>query len=375
MFLLLEKYGYRGQEEARRAICLLAYRHVRRIKQIYLERIDRSQLPAKSNYLMMGPTGCGKTFLVELLFRRILRLPSVIVDVTGFSETGYVGRDPITILTSLIATAGGDVQRASIGAICLDEFDKLASGANTARFDGQGTTKDVSGYGVQKELLKLLTPNLLDVPLDYNATYTSRFVRVDTADITFAACGAFSGFKGLTRELHHEPSIGFREPKSLSDDEIAYSLQEAEINDVQSFLSYGFIPELIARFTRVVGLQPLKEETLRQILVDNVLNRFVNEFRREGLILKIEDEVMDRVVKGALERRTGARGLEAQITRLLERAAFESFGREVGEVRLRVRDGEVTVERDVLGEQEEPGGEDAPEEGPIDQEFGGSNFA
>ena len=152
----LEDHGYRGQEQARRALCLMAYRHVRRVKRIYLEGADRNELPRKTNYLLAGPTGSGKTFLVETLFGKLLRLPTTMVDITTFSETGYVGQDPISILTRLLHTAEGNPLLASIGVVCLDEFDKIASGQNNAIFAGAGTTKDVTGMGVQRELLKML---------------------------------------------------------------------------------------------------------------------------------------------------------------------------------------------------------------------------
>jgi len=341
MFERLEALGYRSQEEARRAVCLHAYRHLRRIKQIYVGRVERFQLPPKTNVLMMGPTGCGKTFMVELLFREVLKLPTVIIDITGFTETGYVGRDVITILTSLIKAAGDDAARASVGVVCIDEFDKLASTQNVARFEGQGTTKDVAGYGVQKELLKLLSSTVVEVPLEYNNTYYSSHVRMMTDDVMFVACGAFSGFKGLVSQ--DRPRIGYGEPSGAKVEEIAYELDSSEIGDITNFQNYGFLPELIARFTRVVALGPLMGDTLKSILLDNTLPRYIQEFRGEGLVLKVEPEVVERIVTRAVERRVGARGLEMELGKLLERAAFESFGRGVGEVRVFLKDGKLDV--------------------------------
>jgi ATP-dependent Clp protease ATP-binding subunit ClpX len=343
MFHKLSALGYKAQDEARRAICLMAYRHIRRIKKIYAHGTDRAELPPKSNILMMGPTGCGKTFLIELLFHEILKLPTVIIDITGFTETGYVGRDVITILTSLIKAANDDPVRAGIGVVCIDEFDKLASTQNVARFEGQGTTKDVAGYGVQKELLKLLSSTSVDVPLEYNNTYYSSHVRMSTDDMAFIACGAFSGFKGLVSM--EEPKIGYRPGAENGEwhDDIAYELQGDEINNITNFQLYGFLPELIARFARVVALPPLDRRTLRRILEDNAVPRFVNEFRHEGLVLKIEDAVLDLIVNRALERRVGARGLEMEVTRIVESAAFENFGRGMGEVRVTLKNGEPVV--------------------------------
>jgi len=132
----LEELGYRGQNEARRAVALMAYRHVRRIKRIYVDGVKREHLLPKSNTLLIGPTGCGKTFLVELLFQQILHLPTVIIDITTYSETGYVGQDPGTILTRLLHAADDNPLLAAVGIVCLDEFDKIASGQNNAVFAG-----------------------------------------------------------------------------------------------------------------------------------------------------------------------------------------------------------------------------------------------
>lgn len=350
MYDRLGELGYKSQEEARRAVCLHAYRHLRRIKQIHVDRVDRHLLPPKTNVLMMGPTGCGKTFMVELLFREVLRLPTIIVDITGFTETGYVGRDVITILTSLIKAAGEDPARASVGVVCVDEFDKLASTQNVARFEGQGTTKDVAGYGVQKELLKLLSSSVVEVPLEYNNTYYSSHVRMLTDDVMFIACGAFSGFKGLASA--DRPRIGYSGAGGTAVDDVAYELEAGEIGDISNFQNYGFLPELIARFSRVVALSPLRRETLRSILVDNALPRYVSEFRGEGLVLKLEEAVIDRIVNRAVERRVGARGLEMELATVLEKAAFDNFGRGGGEVRVAVRDGKIEIAADIAAPPE-----------------------
>lgn len=346
MFRRLGECGYKAQEEARKAVCLQAYRHLRRNRRIFLEGVDRKDLPPRTNVLLMGPTGCGKTFLVELLFREILHLPTVIVDITGFTETGYVGRDVITILTSLLKAAGDDPRRAAVGVVCIDEFDKLASVQNVARFEGQGTTKDVAGYGVQKELLKLLGSNIVEVPLEYSNTYYSSHVRMSTDNLLFVACGAFSGFKGLVSS--DRPRIGYADPESLEVEEIAYRLEPGEITNLTNFQAYGFLPELIARFSRIVALHPLSKRTLRSILVDNALPRYVSEFRSEGLILKVSDEVLDHIVDRAVERRIGARGLEGELVRILEQAAFEHFGRGAGEIRVQMKGGEPVIRADLV---------------------------
>ncbi len=346
MFDLLTKYHYKGQNEARKAITLLAYRHVRRLKRIYLEAIPRDQLPAKSNYLTIGPTGCGKTFMIELLFRKILKLPTAIVDVTQLSETGYVGNDACTILTTLLEHTGHDPIAASAGIICLDEFDKLATTQNQARFDGQGTTKDVSGYGVQRELLRIIEGAEMLVPLDMNNTMYSQRVPLRTEDITFIACGTFSGFKGIA--LEQNPHIGFNAP--LDDDErktaqkIAVDFEEQEISDIENFQLYGFIPELMGRFTRIVALRPLERDTLKAILMDSVIRKFHREFKEEGIKLQIEKPVVDHIVDQSFKRQTGARGLASVLMKYLEDAAFQSFCNNVKTVTLRMKGKEIVSE-------------------------------
>ncbi|HEX8852566.1 MAG TPA: AAA family ATPase, partial [Pyrinomonadaceae bacterium] len=204
----LEGHGYKGQDEQRDALSLMAYRHVRRLKRLHVEGVRQRELPPKQNVLMVGPTGCGKTFLVELLFRNILKLPTVVVDITSFTESGYVGDDVRTILTRLIAAAGDNPLLAACGVVCLDEFDKLASSGSSARFAGQGTTKDVSGYGVQRELLAMLEGTDVMVPMDYGFSAYGQRAELSTRNIPFIACGAFSGLDELLQE--NRAGIGFR---------------------------------------------------------------------------------------------------------------------------------------------------------------------
>lgn len=346
IYYRLEKLGYRGQDAARRLICLMAYRHVKRLKKVYVESLPRELLPAKCNYLLMGPTGCGKTFLIELLFQHILRLPTVIIDITGFSETGYVGDDTRTILTRLLVAANNNPIVASGGLVCLDEFDKLASCQNSARFDGQGTTKDVSGFGVQKELLRMMESSEMFIPLDFNNTIYSPKQGLSTADISFIACGAFSGFKVTASRRTKEPRLGFLSitPKTSLREEIAVEFQEAEISDVENFQAHGFLPELIGRFTRIIAMAPLDRPTLKQILIDNVVDRFKREFSEEGLELKVEPDVLDFIVDQSFKRQTGARGLVSILTRYIEDCAYNTFCERKGEVALRLRDGRIVPE-------------------------------
>lgn len=312
----LGRAGYKGQDGQRRALSLMAYRHVRRLKRLHVEGVARPDLTPKQNFLLMGPTGCGKTFLVETLFRQIFRLPTVIVDITSFTESGYIGDDVRTIITRLIDAAGGDLALASCGVVCLDEFDKIASSSSTARFAGQGTTKDVSGYGVQRELLAMLEGADVLAPMDYGFSEYGYRAHFSTRDVPFIACGAFSGFDELLKE--RRARIGFHDPPG--DDRDTLTLDE-----VGSFQKFGFLPELIGRFARIVTFPPLPAETLRRILDENVLPQFRREFEAEGLKLTVTEAALAHAVARCLKRGTGARGLHVEIVAAVESAAFDTF--------------------------------------------------
>ena len=343
----LEDLGYRGQDVARRALCLMAYRHVRRIKRIHLEGVDRAELPRKTNVLLVGPTGCGKTYLVELLFQKLLRLPIALVDITTYSETGYVGQDPSAILTRLLHAADDNPMLAAIGVVCLDELDKIASGQNSALFAGAGTTKDVTGMGVQRELLKMLEASEVVVPLELGHSGYADHVVMSTADVAFVAAGAFSGFQQVARRRGTRDHLGFGKtaPRAIDPEGIAIDFTAEQVENVGNFQAYGFLPELIARFTRIVPFRALDRGTLKDILRGDVINRVTREFRGEGLTLDIDEDVLDHIVDLAARRETGARGLVASLARQLEDTAFASFGHDTGAtVRVRVVGGELVTD-------------------------------
>jgi ATP-dependent Clp protease ATP-binding subunit ClpX len=335
--------GYVGQDRAVTVAALMAHRHVSRLRKIYLEGVSRDLLPAKTNLLLVGPTGCGKTYLVELLFRHVLHLPTVIVDLTGYSETGYVGQDVTSILTRLLYAADLSQAATSVGVVCLDEFDKVASGQNNAVFAGAGTTKDVSGVGVQRELLKMLETVEVAVPNELSHSEYGARTLLSTSDIAFISCGAFSGFKGVT-DAGRAEGIGFGRTGDARDlERIAVSYSEDEVGTVRHFQSYGFLPELIGRFKRIVPFQALSAGQLMQILRQNILKQYTNEFLFDEIRLEVDDDVLELMVERALGKETGARGLEAVFMRCLEDAAFEAYSEQgASRIRLLRQGGEVT---------------------------------
>src|SRR5215510_5449055 len=316
----LEQHGYKGQDEPRRALSLMAYRHIRRLKRLHIKGENRHQVNPKQNTLLVGPTGCGKTFLLESLFQQVFQLPTVIVDITSFTESGYIGDDVSTILTRLLYAAEGNLLMASCGIVCLDEFDKLASSTSNSRFAGEGTTKDVSGYGVQRELLKLVEGTQVMIPMDYGYSAYGQRSPISTRDIPFVACGTFSGMDELVK--NESKSIGFRTNKEREIEQQSQIMEEIEV-----FQRYGFLPELMGRFARIVRFQQLPAETLRRILIENVLPQFDREFKAEGLLLSVTESALNHIVERSLKRGTGARGLHSGLISAIEQAAFDSFHR------------------------------------------------
>ncbi|MDX2023387.1 MAG: AAA family ATPase [Deltaproteobacteria bacterium] len=350
IYARMEELGYRGQTLARQAMSLMAYRHVRRIKRIHLDGANRQEMLPKTNSLLMGPTGSGKTHLVEVLFQQILKLPTAIIDITTYSETGYVGQDASTILTRLLQAADDNPLLAQVGIVCLDEFDKIASGQNSAVFAGAGTTKDVTGLGVQRELLKMLESSEVVVPLEMGHSSYSDNVMMSTADVAFVAAGAFSGFHSISRQRKGFENIGFgREGGAkLPSSGTGFTVQDVE--HISSFQTYGFLPELMARFSRVIPFEALDHSTLLSILNDNVVAKLVAEYADEGFELQLDNDVLEHVVKESLDRETGARGLASVLTRRLETTAFDIFAEhDGGRVHVVIEGGDVVVRFEAVG--------------------------
>ena len=337
--------GYRGQKKARRAGAVLAYRHMRRLRLQFVERIPATDLPEREHYLFLGTTGSGKTYLAELLFREILPIPTLVADTTRFSETGYIGDDVQMLISHLFELAEQNRAWASCGVICLDEFDKLATSRSSTRFAGEGTTKDVSGFGVQRGLLTLLSGRSTTFPGDFGYSGHGAQVEMPLRNIMFIGCGAFSGLQGTATMAGSTSSVGFgQKSKPEVSDGIAQEIGRDLMENTTAFANYGMLPELMGRFSRLVSFQPLTEDVLRQILDDTLLTKYRREFEREGVELVVEESVIANIVEAAHRRETGARGLRASLVPYLEEAAFETFGDGGNStVRLKLEDGELTV--------------------------------
>lgn len=344
--------GYRGQEFARRAGAVLAYRHIQRLRREFIEQVPEDEFSLRENYLFLGATGSGKTFLTEMLFRDILGVPTVIADVTRYSETGYIGDDVLMLLSELYEAADQDRAWASCGVICLDEFDKLAASRSAARFAGEGTTKDVSGFGVQRGLLNMLSGASSPFPTDFGYSGFGQKLTMPLHNIMFIACGAFSGLKQVAdlAEGGGGASIGFLEQTEKEQDDSLVSRISFELmEDTRAFANYGILPELVGRFSRMVPFQPLSSEVLREILEYNVLKSYRREFAAEHVELIVEDEVIDLIIDSARRRETGARAVRASLVPHLEEAAFRAFGDGGGaKVRLFVKQGKIELDVTVL---------------------------
>ena len=313
----LEKGGYVGQEETRKRLCLMAYRHIRRVKDYYLKKIPLEKLPQKFNVLLMGPTGCGKTYLSELLFGQILKIPVTTVDMTTYVETGFMGKYVSEILFDLINVAEGNNHWARMGITILDEFDKIAS-------TGGKASRDITGHGVQRGLLKLIEGGTHEVT-SKGAWGSQPFDTMETDCIGFVACGAFSGMDTMTIR-RADNSFGFGGSRKQIISENTANECPSDAVSVDTFKKYGFLPELIGRFSSISRLSPLGKKDLLEILRKNVLPRYKQEFKREGQKLSIPKKVMENIIDKAVKRKTGARGLTLLLTEHFENQAFECFG-------------------------------------------------
>jgi len=316
---ILTSHGYIGQAEARRAICLAAFRHVQRLRRIYVENVNPRDLPKRENILCFGRTGVGKTFLLSILFDKVLKLPSIIVDSTRYSETGYVGDKVEWALTRLVFAANGNIPLAQAGLVCWDEIDKIAgNGVNRASFSGQGSTKDVSCLGVQRGLLKILEGAVIDVPMDIG-DYGSRSQRIQfrTDNALFVGCGAFSGLEFVRGR---KKAIGFGLKTNAVDVD-----GDGKGCPATDFAKYGLLEELVGRFGLMVRFEDLSVEQMKAILEKNTISQYRRELALGGLELIVDPAVADLLVRRALESKTGARALSSSLASVLTDACYQAY--------------------------------------------------
>ena len=317
IYSILNEYVI-GQESAKKVLSVAVYNHYKRIK--YEDRLaqDNTEIQ-KSNILLIGPTGCGKTLLAQTL-ARILNVPFCIADATSLTEAGYVGEDVENILLKLIQVADFDIKRAETGIIYLDEIDKISR-----KSENPSITRDVSGEGVQQALLKILEGTEANVPPQGGRKHPHQdFIQINTSNILFICGGSFSGLEKIIEKRINESSVGFISRKiSTKVEKIDKLLPQVMPEDL---LKYGLIPELIGRLPVVSTLSNLTEHDLIRILIEpknSLIKQYRKMFKMDNVELDFTEDALVEISKRALQRGTGARGLRAIMEEIMLNIMFE----------------------------------------------------
>ena len=310
---LLDQYVI-GQEEAKKTLSVAVYNHYKRIfKKIEGDETDI----AKSNILLIGPTGSGKTLLAQSI-ARFLDVPIAIADATNLTEAGYVGEDVENILTKLLMAADGDVEKAEKGIVFIDEVDKIARlGEN------RSITRDVSGEGVQQALLKIIEGSVVNIPPKGGRKHPNQdFIQIDTSNILFICGGAFDGLNEMIKRRLGGNTMGFGQKKRSKNEE-EHLLHLVEPDDL---VSYGLIPELIGRLHVIATLNPISVEDMVRILTEPknaLVKQYQKLFELDGATLTFEEEALKMIARKAIDRKTGARGLRSILEEILLDVMFE----------------------------------------------------
>lgn len=304
-----------GQDEAKRFLSVAVYNHYKRLTQ---KTEDDSVEIEKSNILMLGPTGTGKTLLARTI-SRLLDVPFTIVDATVFTEAGYVGEDVESILSRLLQVADYDVRRAERGIVFIDEIDKVAR-----KSDNPSITRDVSGEGVQQSMLKLLEGTIVNVPPEGGRKHPDqKYIQVDTKNILFICGGAFDGIEKKIAQRLNTHVVGYDSVQNQMKIDKENLMKYVTPQDIKSF---GLIPEIVGRLPVITYLNPLDKDTLRRILTEpknSIIKQYTKLFKMDGVELKFDDDALDYIVKKTIEYKLGARGLRSIVETIMNDAMFE----------------------------------------------------